>query len=64
MKKHFYILGALCLTFVLASCGGDESSDKEGEGDKERKSKRKKERGSVDLSWRGCSKTKNKKLKR
>lgn len=26
--------------------------------------KRKKERGSVDLSWRGCSKTKNKKLKR
>ena len=26
--------------------------------------KRKKERGSVDLSWRGCSKTKNKKVKR
>jgi len=33
MKKQFYILGALCLTFVFASCGGDESADKEGEGE-------------------------------
>lgn len=32
MKKQFYILGALCLTFVFASCGGGEDADKEGEG--------------------------------
>lgn len=33
MKKQFYILGALCLTFVFASCGGDNGADKEGEGE-------------------------------
>ncbi|MCR9170909.1 MAG: YceI family protein [bacterium] len=32
MKKQFYILGALCLTFVFASCSGGEDTDKEGEG--------------------------------
>ncbi|XOV65932.1 MAG: YceI family protein [Fluviicola sp.] len=32
MKKQFYILGALCLTFVLASCGGESEGDKEGDG--------------------------------
>lgn len=31
MKKHLYIVGALCLTFVFAACGGGES-DKEGAG--------------------------------
>lgn len=35
MKKQFYILGALCLTFVFASCGGGEETDKEGEGQAE-----------------------------
>ncbi len=32
MKKQFYLLGALCLTFVFASCGGGEKTDEDGEG--------------------------------
>lgn len=32
MKKQFYILGALCLTFIFAACGGGEDEAKEGEG--------------------------------
>ncbi len=37
MKKHFYILGALCLTFIFAACGGgeDETKDEEGNGGEE-----------------------------
>ncbi|PWL32933.1 MAG: hypothetical protein DCO96_00860 [Fluviicola sp. XM-24bin1] len=27
MKKQFYLLGALCLTFVFASCGGGEGDE-------------------------------------
>lgn len=37
MKKHIYTMGALCLTFLFAACGGGEDSTKEVENGEEEK---------------------------
>lgn len=52
MKKHFYILGALCLTFIFAACGGgeDETKDEEGNGGEE-KCFYSLNKDSYDLNW-------------
>ena len=50
MKTKFYTLAALCLTLVLASCGGGEK-EKEAEGNEEAKCFYSLNEDSYELTW-------------
>jgi polyisoprenoid-binding protein YceI len=51
MKKQLYILGALCLTLVFASCGGGEDASKEEEGSAEEKCFYSLNTDTYELNW-------------
>lgn len=51
MKKQLYILGALCLTFVFASCGGGEDTPKDEEGSGEEKCFYSLNKDTYELTW-------------
>ena len=51
MKKQYYMLGALCLTFLFAACGGSEDESKDADGEKGEKCFYSVNTDSYELNW-------------
>jgi len=57
MKKQFYILGSLCLTFLFAACGGGEEASDEGEKTEETKCFYSLNTDTYELGWQAYKTT-------